>query len=244
MIQIQYCQRKKDTAFKLKSVNWLNHDTNVYVFQIPDKKKLDIPLGHHICIFMQIDGNTVKRQYTPIVDKPGAFELMVKTYKTYGVSEHLASMSVGDPIQVRGPFGHFLFDRNKKYSRVCMYAAGSGITPHFQILSDAAKNNSTIKFVLLFCNKDVKDILFKMKLDQWAKTSSPQLEVTYFLTRAKGEWKGEHGRVTKDAIARVVSPKTSDSRELHLICGPDGYRDSIYESLVSLEIPIERIVKF
>jgi cytochrome-b5 reductase len=134
---------KADKTFKLRAINYLTHDTNVYIFEISDStKKLDLPLGHHICLYVMIDGERMKRSYTPIVDKPGSFELLVKTYQTRKVSEEMSHMRVGDHVYARGPFGHFRYDPDAKYTRICMYAAGTGITPHYQILAHAAKKKS------------------------------------------------------------------------------------------------------
>lgn len=236
---------KMDKCFKLRAINYLTHDTNVYVFDVSQGKKLDLPLGHHICLYVMIDGERLKRSYTPIVDKPGSFELLVKTYKTRKVSDELAHMRAGDYVFARGPFGHFRYDPEAKYSRVCMYAAGTGITPHYQILAHASKNKTATKFELLYTNKDVGDILLKKKFDSWTSSKSFSFKVTYFLTRAKdGSWSGETGRITSDSVQRLIKPSSSDEKELHLICGPDGFRDTMEAILRDLKIDGKRIVSF
>lgn len=139
---------KVDKSFKLRAINFLTHDTNIYLFEIPDSQRLNVPLGHHIRLHVMIDGERVKRSYTPIADKPGQFALLVKTYNTGKVSEELAHMRVGDFVFARGPFGHFQF-KPDKYTRVCMYAAGTGLTPHYQILKHSSKEKTVWRSLVI-----------------------------------------------------------------------------------------------
>jgi hypothetical protein len=57
-------------------------------------------------------------------------------------------------------------------------------------------------------------------------------------------WAGEVGRITSDSVERIVKPSPADAKELHLICGPDGFRDSLETLLRELKIDGKRIVSF
>jgi len=137
----------------------MNHNTQIYRFEVPGKQALNIPVGYHISIIETIDGEKVKREYTPTADKKGYFELTVKNYRTYGISEHLACLEVGQSMSMRGPYGNWEY-KSSLYSRLCMYCAGTGLTPMYQILTTVSRDGGP-KCSMIYCNKKAQDILFK-----------------------------------------------------------------------------------
>jgi ferredoxin-NADP reductase len=57
-------------------------------------------------------------------------------------------------------------------------------------------------------------------------------------------WNGETGRITAEAVQRIVKPEPTAKREIHLICGPDGFRDDMEVMLRELKIDGSRITSF
>ena len=93
----------------------VNHDTTVYAFGLPEGKSLELPVC--ACILMLApgrgrkegggkddwDGSDAVRPYTPISDNSmlGKFELLVKRYDGGAVSQWLAGLPVGSPVDFR-----------------------------------------------------------------------------------------------------------------------------------------------
>eukprot|EP01127_Copromyxa_protea_P023841 TRINITY_DN9133_c0_g1_i1.p1 TRINITY_DN9133_c0_g1~~TRINITY_DN9133_c0_g1_i1.p1 ORF type:complete len:404 (-),score=84.64 TRINITY_DN9133_c0_g1_i1:52-1263(-) len=227
------------TSFKLDAISWVNHDTQLYKFKVPKKQALNTPVGSHITI----QHDHLKRSYTPITDKPGSFELCVKTYKTNNMSEWLSSLQEGDKVKMRGPYGKWLYQSNT-YTRLCMYAAGSGLTPFYRILATICQDSSDdTKLHLLFSNKEARDIIFKKKLDKWEREND-NFKIHYTITREEDKDQYLKGRISKEMVEATIEPNTSDPKEFHLICGSDGFVATIKDILLELGVATENVHAF
>jgi ferredoxin-NADP reductase len=66
-------------GFKLIGITDVNPSTKLFRFAIADNtRKLSISPGKHISVSAVLDGKFTKREYTPITDAPGYFELLIK----------------------------------------------------------------------------------------------------------------------------------------------------------------------
>jgi len=171
-------------VFTVREVKQITHNTKQLRFWLPNGTMLDIPLGSHIQIRAMIDGQYVTRNYTPTstaTDK-GYFDIIVKAYDNGSVSKHLCSLTVGEAVDVRGPFGVFKYTPNMHRS-LCMICGGTGITPMLQvartILSDPRE---TTRIYLLSSNHTEKDILCKEELATLRTTYKTRLEVYHVVT--------------------------------------------------------------
>lgn len=77
----------------------------------------------------------IVRSYTPLTgdEVRGYFELLVKSYPQGNISQHFASLKIGQQIRVRGPKGAFMYSPNM-VRRLGMIAGGTGITPMMQVM--------------------------------------------------------------------------------------------------------------
>nr|XP_033772164.1 NADH-cytochrome b5 reductase-like isoform X2 [Geotrypetes seraphini] len=68
------------TAFKLSCVERLTSDTNLYRFELPRGRSLQLSLGQHIVLRGMVNGLEVQRAYTPInpVNAENYFEVIIK----------------------------------------------------------------------------------------------------------------------------------------------------------------------
>ena len=70
-------------SFALASKENVSHDTRRFRFQLPSfKHVLGLPVGQHIYLTAKINGELVKRPYTPTTsdDNQGYFDLVIKVY--------------------------------------------------------------------------------------------------------------------------------------------------------------------
>jgi len=75
---------------------------------MPAGSYLNVPTGHHLAVRADIDGEIVKRSYTPVcssedLDRHGpacsggrSIDLMVKLYQEGKMSQHLSNLSIGE----------------------------------------------------------------------------------------------------------------------------------------------------
>lgn len=233
-------------ALPLIAKEEVSHDTRRFTFGLPSEKHvLGLPIGQHIYLSAEIDGNLVVRPYTPVSsdDDPGHVDLVIKVYFKNvhprfpdggKMSQYLESLKIGDTIKMRGPSGllvyngkgNFSISPNKKQppvyrfaSKVGLIAGGTGITPMYQLIKEVLKrDNDKTELFLLFANQTESDILLREELDCLAETHPTRLHVHYTVDRAEPEWKYSHGFINSEMISKHIPPPADDT--LVLICGP------------------------
>lgn len=192
----------------------LSHNTAIYRFSLPSQNSiLGLPIGQHISLGAMLDvtdpktGTTtnkeVVRSYTPISSDvtPGYFDLLIKSYPTGNISKHLASMKIGDTLQVKGPKGAMVYTPNM-VKRFGMIAGGTGITPMLQIVRAIVrgrKSGDTTQVDLIFANVNPEDILLKDDLDALA-AEDKNIKIYHVLNNPPEKWSGGTGFVTADII--------------------------------------------
>ncbi|SPQ92978.1 NADH-cytochrome b5 reductase [Plasmodiophora brassicae] len=208
--------------FKLAQVLPVNHDTNIYRFNLEKSNTpLNLPVASFILLRTNVNGKDVVRPYTPISTNRthGHFDLMIKSYPEGKISKHVSTMKPHEFIEVKGPIVKFEYKPNK-YKEIGMIAGGTGITPMLQILDHALTNcaNDHTKFVLIFANKSKEDILLKDRLDRMSILFRERFTLHYVVDKAEGEWEGDVGHVTKELIEKYLPGP--DPKSQILVCGP------------------------
>ncbi|KAI1854692.1 hypothetical protein JX265_002330 [Neoarthrinium moseri] len=226
---------------ELKEKTILSHNTAIYRFNLPTPTSiLGLPIGQHISIGAacpQPDGSTkeIVRSYTPISGdhQPGYIDLLIKSYPTGNISKHMASLTVGQTIKVKGPKGAFVYTPNM-VRHFGMVAGGTGITPMLQIIRAVIRGRPTgdkTQIDLIFANVSPQDILLKEDLDALAAEDSG-FRVHYVLDKPPEGWTGGVGYVTADMVTKLL-PKPADDVKL-LMCGPPPMVSGLKKAAESL----------
>jgi nitrate reductase (NAD(P)H) len=145
---------KKRIKVALVKKEILSHDTRRFRFALEtDKHTLGLPVGNHMFVIANVDGQPCMRAYTPSSsdDDIGYFELVVKIYFRNvhprfpdggKMSQQLESLQIGDTIEVKGPLGHFTYlgrgkftvkHDNRTAKAFGLICGGTGITPAYQV---------------------------------------------------------------------------------------------------------------
>jgi cytochrome-b5 reductase len=174
---------------------------------------------------------------------------VVKAYPKGKVSSYLHSLSVGDTIEVKGPFQKLQYEANMK-KRIGMIAGGTGITPMIQVIKQILSNKDDVTEVdLLFANTGEEDVLMRPFLDQTARvhrnfryikqcvsnTYKNVIRVHYLLSRppttTAGLWRGLSGHVNAALISRLLPEPSPDT--LVYVCGPPGLMAAVSGDKIS-----------
>lgn len=107
---------------------------------------------------------TVKRLYSlsspPECGEGREFELCIKYHKGGLGSEYVARLKAGDEINLRAPFGDFVYNTDSSRS-ACFIATGTGIAPMRSIvLSEQFREQPPRSALLLFGARDPEEILY------------------------------------------------------------------------------------
>ncbi len=136
--------------------------------------------------------------------EPGHIAVTCKITDT-PFKQALSRLQPGDPAEVYGPLGSFLFDG----TRPSVYIAGGiGISPFRGMLRYAADTGNTSEKRLLYSARVPEELVFRAELDRMAR-ASPQVEVGYTVTRpteSAEPWKGRVGRISAAWIREVGEP--------------------------------------
>lgn len=211
---------------------------NVYrfAFTLPSTTTiLGLPIGQHVAIKADIEGESVSRSYTPVSNNAdvGILELVIKVYPDGKLtSKYLAGLEVGDEVLFRGPKGAMRYHPDL-CKRVGMIAGGTGITPMFQLIRAICEDDRDLtKVSLIYANRSEGDILLREELDTFARRYPKNFEVYYMLDQPPADWKYGSGYVTKELMAEKLPAAGADTKIM--LCGPPGMVNASKKSLVSL----------
>ncbi|KAJ2970301.1 hypothetical protein NQ176_g8255 [Zarea fungicola] len=211
---------------------------NIYrfTFTLPSKSTvLGLPIGQHVVIKAEIDGESVSRSYTPVSNNKdlGVLELVIKVYPDGKLtSKYLKDLKKGDEVLFRGPKGAMRYHR-ELCGRIGMVAGGTGITPMFQLIRAICEDDRDLtKVSLVYANRSEGDILLRTELDTFARRYPKNFEVYYMLDQPPADWKFGSGYVTQDVI-REKLPASSANTKI-MLCGPPGMVNAAKKSLVAL----------
>lgn len=206
------------------------------VFELPTTQTvLGLPIGQHVAITANVDGQAVTRSYTPVSNNAdrGTLELIIKCYPDGKLTGgYLANLEIGDEVKFRGPKGAMRY-KPGHCKRIGMLAGGSGITPMYQVIRAICEDQrDTTKISLIYANRTEADILLREELDAFARKYPNNLKVYYVLDNPPADWQGGVGHVTKDTIAERFPSADIDSKAM--ICGPPGMVNAAKNALVEL----------
>lgn len=216
-------------------------DTFRFRFELPSSKhRLGFEIGQYVYLSARIDGEFVKRPYTPITldDTEGYFDLLIKIYPSGKMGQHLSSLSLGHAVDVSGPVGNFLYRGDglfqvraveKRVSQLVLIAGGSGLTAVYQLLKKIRANekdeSNPRQVTLLFANRTEEDILLRDELESWAESNPSRYRLWFTVDRTSNErWTYSRGHFD-ETILRNHLPPPSDQL-LICLCGPTPMIDS------------------
>ncbi|CAK7563960.1 MAG: NADH-cytochrome b5 reductase [Sporothrix epigloea] len=213
--------------FELKEKTIISHNVAIYRFLLPTPRSiLGLPIGQHISIAADLPDATGKivpimRSYTPISGdhQPGYFDLLIKSYPQGNISKHMASLTIGQTIKVKGPKGAFVYTPNM-VRHFGMVAGGTGIAPMLQIIRAIVRGRATgdrTEVDLIFANVTRQDILLKEDLDV-VTAEDKGIRVHYVLDRPDEGWTGGVGFVTGEMLEKWLPKPAADVKLL--LCGP------------------------
>ncbi|CAF3348857.1 unnamed protein product [Rotaria socialis] len=230
--------------FPLVHKEKISHDTCRFRFELPSSKHvLGLPIGRHVYLTAYVNGELVKRPYTPVTsdDSQGYFDLVIKIYPDGKMTQYLDKLPMNHIVEVSGPSGNLTYKQNGLFDirtrkpepnlvrharHIGLIAGGSGITPVYQLLkallkeqaSNAHNQHGDIKIWLLFANQTEQDILLRDDLEQLAHLNADQFKLWYTIDRESEQWHYSKGFINETMLKEHMPPPSDDV--LICICGP------------------------
>jgi ferredoxin-NADP reductase len=188
-------------------------------------------------IELTINGQRTEKHFT-ISSSPTELTHLELTKKLTGheFANVLASLKVGDKVEIEGPEGDFTFIG--EYPKILTLTGGIGITPIRSIIRYCTDLRLKSDIMLLYSNGSEDDITFEDELDDMQK-SNDKLKIIYTLTHPRGKWDGLTGRINGDMISRAV-PDFMD--RVCYISGSQTMVDDLTNIIIrDLKVPAEQV---
>ena len=182
------------------------------------------------------DGYRAQRSYSLAAPTNGdRVELTVQRLPDGEVSSYLTDViSIGDPVELRGPIGGWFVWRPTDTQPVLLVAGGSGIVPLMAMLRARRAAGSRVPFRLLYSVRAPAEVYYAGEFRQ------PGVDVTFVYTRAVPEgWPHPPRRLTVADVNSHGWP--ADFAPDCFVCGPTGFVEAVADMLVALGHDPQRV---
>ncbi|XP_043289905.1 NADH-cytochrome b5 reductase-like [Venturia canescens] len=195
--------------------------------QIERNSKIILLPGQHIILYAQ---NKKSRPYTPISWTNDSLELLIKVYVNGELSSYLANAKIADEIRVRGPYGDFVYEKNR-FSEIVAFCIGSGIAAIYPIARSVVdEETDETRFHLVAGFRTTAEIPLRIELQQL----SDYWNVKCTLQISSPMWDGvspngieiQRGRLNEFTFNELVK-NCSTAKTLILICGTPKFNESL-----------------
>ncbi|MDP4033977.1 MAG: ferredoxin reductase family protein [Pseudorhodobacter sp.] len=150
----------------------------------------------------------------------------------------IGNLSPGTAIGIDGPYGEFSLDAHAG-DAVLLLAGGVGIAPILGILRDLVARRDPRPVRLAYAAGNPPNFARLPEIEAAQRT----LDLTVMLvSEAGGEgWEGEVGRLSEERLRGLLTG-LDPQRTVALICGPDPMVTAVSDALLSLGLPMHKVI--
>lgn len=238
----------KQYTLTIQNIRKETKDTITLCFKQPGLRKINYQAGQYITLMVKINGRKYARPYSfssaPSVDS--FLEVTVKRVSNGIVSNYINDkLKVGDIIEVLEPMGDFVYNTSKAIDDIYLWGVGSGITPLFSVAKEILNTKTGGNVHLIYGNKDQKSMIFQNQLSLLQQENLLTFKITNFysqvdLTTEKSNFR--KGRINEDFVNYLMSQNENAKNSIHYICGPNGLKNTVKNSLLNFDIPLSSIL--
>jgi ferredoxin-NADP reductase len=228
------------TKVQLKDKKWVASGTIVFIFSRPEW--FNYKAGQYVELTLINPKETDKHgnaRVFSLVSAPHERDLQISTRaRDSAFKRCLVSLSVGNEIELDGPYGAFTLHEDEKKKAVFLIG-GIGITPIISILRDAKKRKLSHELVLFYSNRRPEDAVFLDELKELAKDKYLTLIPTITdLKNSQESWIGEEGYINEDMVKKYID----DAKHcIFYVVGPPKMVRAMNDVLEKLKVPSDNI---
>jgi sulfhydrogenase subunit gamma (sulfur reductase) len=219
---------------RLMSIRPMTELEKLFTIELPGGRSL----GHNPGQFVMLSIPGVGEAPISITSSPsrsnGTFELCVR--RVGDVTGALHGLQPGEPVGIRGPFGHG-FPIEKMRGKDMLFAPGGlGLAPLRSLINQVLDERENFgRVIILYGAKRPAELLFRDELDRWAARDDVEFHVT--VDRAEGEWDGHEGVIT--TLFPLINVDPHDT--IAVTCGPPIMYRFVLMELLGKAIPENQI---
>ncbi|XP_016062814.1 PREDICTED: cytochrome b5 reductase 4 isoform X2 [Miniopterus natalensis] len=252
---------KKDTGLyfrkcQLISKEDVTHDMKLFCLMLPPSTHLQVQIGQHVYLKLNITGTEIVKPYTPVshsllsefkepvLSSNKYIYFLIKIYPAGLFTSELDRLQTGDFVSVSSPEGNFKISQLQELEDLFLLAAGTGFTPMVKILNYALTNIPSLrKAKLMFFNKTEDDIIWRSQLEKLA-FKDKRFDVEFVLSAPTSEWNGKKGHISPGLLSEFLKRSLGKSKVLICICGPLAFTEQGVRMLHDLNFSKEEIHSF
>jgi len=229
---------------RVSTVEPLTEDSVAVTFEVPDELREDYRFvqGQHVSLRSVAAGDDVRRSYSICAPATsGVLRVAVKRLESGVFSSYVHStLRPGEYVDVMTPTGRFHVPLDPTRARhYCAFAAGSGITPVFSILTTTLEVEPQSRFTLVYGNRTTSSIMFLEELEDVKNRYPDRFNLVHVLSREEQEVELFSGRIDGHRVQRLletlIPPATVDE---WFLCGPYAMTQEARQAL--LEAGVDR----
>lgn len=202
----------------VNSVTNVAGEFHVAKLKLVDPKEMQFTAGQYvICKIGPPKGNhTLSIASAPNSD--GTIELLQSVAPMGEGSKWLLGLKPGDPVQMLGPLGKFVLQKESLRPKVFV-ATGCGIAPLRAMIFEELNGQRTInnnqgtinnkQMTLFWGLRHEEDVFWKEEFESLA-VNHPNFHSMITLSQPTESWKGVRGRVTEHVMKDIETLKNSD----------------------------------
>ena len=158
---------------------------------------------------------------------------LVYTVRSVGkTTQALVSLSPGDAVGTRGPYGTHWPVKAARGKDVLIVAGGIGLAPLRPLIYHILRHRADYgRLLILYGARSPRDLIYRKQLDQWARL--PDTQVLSTVDYGGVSWHGHVGVVT--ALFRYV--RLQPFHTLAMICGPEVMMRYVVAELEARGLP-------
>ena len=228
-----------EAVAEVVSIDRVTHDLRHLVMKLVEPSGIAFWPGQYVDI--AIPGTDVTRSFSMANTsslETGLLEFVIRAYPDGKFSSFLDSeLSVGDHLDVTGPFGVFTL-RDGRDSDLVFVGGGAGMAPILSVLRSLSEKGSPRKTTFYYGARSQRDLCFEKELYALSETL-PHFTYVPALSEADESepWDGEVGFIT-DIVTKYESDLSGcDS----YVCGPPPMVEAAMDVLSGLGAPEKNV---
>lgn len=193
--------------------------------------------GQYIAIDYQKKNKKSVARCFSIVSSPTEQDILQVSMRVRGrFTSKISNLSEGTLVNVRGPFGGFIYNINK-YKDSVFIAGGIGITPFMSMLRYTSKLNSDNKITLVYSVQTQDDIPFKSELIELEKKSS-NIKIVYVIGHGPIDQLSNLNAVSGFVSESLLDKLSGQKKDLikYFICGPPVFMKLMVKNLNNIKV--------
>ena len=195
------------------------------------------PLGHNPCQFVEVSVLGIGEAPISISSPPHVsdhFELCIRA--AGNVTNTLHTLSAGDMVGIRGPFGHGVDTEELKGKDLFFVAGGIGVVPLRSLIAEVMNKPDDYGTIsIIYGAKTPGELLFLDEFKEW-EARGADCKIT--VDRAEDSWAGNVGVVTTLMPEVEVDPENT----MAFIVGPPVMYRFVLLELFQKSIPHRNIL--